>query len=178
MKFQDRYLIYQTRRGKPEAFAKLYDKYLDKIYRFIFFRVPSQEQAEDLCSQVFLKVLEYINSGRKIENFQALLYQTARNLIIDSYRQKGKEILLEDFSQGINLSLEESLEEQIDRELDLKEIEKALKKLHPGYQEIIILHYLEELSIKEIAEILEKNKGAVRVLIHRALKALKKELLE
>jgi len=73
-----------------KIFSKIYDRYIDKIYRFIFFKVNSQEIAQDLTSETFLKGWESFKNGTKIENPQAYLYKTARNLVIDFYREKGK----------------------------------------------------------------------------------------
>ncbi|MEW6607005.1 MAG: RNA polymerase sigma factor [bacterium] len=181
MNLKDRYLVYQTKRGNPEAYAKIYDKYLDKIYRFIFFRIDSQERAEDLSSQVFLKTLEYIgDQTRTIDNLQALLYQTARNLVIDFYRGKGKEVSLKVGDGRLEVRDEknttEDLIEGIDAKLDLKKIEKALRGIKDEYREVIILYYLEEMSVGEIARILGKKEGNVRVLVHRGLKALREWL--
>ena len=206
MLLKDRFLIYQVKRGKPEAFAKIYDKYLDKIYRFIFFRVSSQESAEDLSSQVFLKALEYLNSEKNIDNLQAFLYQIARNLIIDFYRRRGREVSLEEralkgaatgqisqnlvgqinqnsvaagFSlrpESFSLRFESEVLEKIDTGLEIEKVEKALREIRDEYREVIILYYLEEMSAGEIARILGKSKGNVRVLVHRALRAVRERL--
>lgn len=176
MNLEERYLIHQTRKGNPEAFDKIYDKYLDRIYRFIFFRVSSKEQAEDLSSQVFLKALEYLGEKRKINNLQAFLYQIARNLIIDFYRDK-KEVVSLDREEAKELQDGQlDISEKVNTKLEIEKIKKALTEIRDGYKEVIILYYLEELSIREIAQILEKNKGNVRILIHRALKALREKI--
>ncbi len=176
MNLEERYLIHQTRRGNPEAFGKIYDKYLDRIYRFIFFRVSSKEQAEDLSSQVFLKALEYLDEKRKINNLQAFLYQIARNLIIDFYRDK-KEVVSLDGEEAKELQDNHlDISEEINTRLEIEKTKKALREIRDEYKEVIILYYLEELSIREIAQILEKNKGNVRILIHRALKALREKI--
>ena len=76
-------LLFKASHGEPEAFGLIFDKYGNKIYRFIYFRVKNQETAEDLASQTFLKIWEYILAGKKIREFQAFAYKIARNLVVD-----------------------------------------------------------------------------------------------
>ena len=172
---QDKILLYRLKTGKNEAFAEVYDVYAEKIYRYIYFKVSTKQEAEDLTSEAFLETWDYINKGKKVDNIQALLYKIARNLIVDHYRKKAPQ---ESISLDERLGYDEpvveveSIPEQIDQELALEQIEKALKQIKDEYRDIIILKYVEDLSIQEIANILNKSKGAVRVLVHRALKAL------
>ncbi len=181
MNFQEKILIARLKLKDRESFAKLYDIYIDKIYRFIYFKVSKKEDAEDLSSQVFLKIWQYALENKiKIGgSFQALLYKTARNLVIDHYRKdKGPcEFSIEEKKEKGWEIADNSIdsEKNINQSIEIKKIEERLKSLKSEYQEVIILHYINELSIKEIADILEKNKGAVRVTIHRALKALKEK---
>jgi len=159
-----------------KAFSRIYDKYVDKIYRFIFIKVNSQQIAEDLCSETFIRCLNTFKKNKnKIENIQAFLYQIARNLVIDHYREKGKvEVVPIEF-----VSIPDSntgLEEKALADSDLKEIRQALAGLKENYQNIIICHYIDDLSISEIAQIMNKPEGTVRVTLHRALKSLKNEI--
>jgi len=165
-----------------KEFSKIYDKYINKIYRFIFLKVNSQEIAQDLTSETFLKGWEAFqkannpgNSIQKIENPQAFLYQIARNLVIDHYREKGKAQLVSvEFSPIIDPR--QNLEERANLNSDLEEIKRGLVKIKDEYQDVIIYRYLNELSMPEIAKIMDKSEGTVRVLLHRALKSLKDEV--
>lgn len=159
-----------------KVFSKIYDQYVEKIYRFIFIKVNSQQIAEDLCSETFIRCLNTFKKNKnKIENIQAFLYQIARNLVVDHYREKGKvEIVPIEF-----VSMPDSntgLEEKALIDSDLGEIKQALTNLKENYQNIIICHYIDDLSISEIAQIMNKSEGTVRVTLHRALKALKNEI--
>ena len=172
--FQEKLLIAKLRMRDKEAFAQLYDNYIDRIYRFIYFKVSNKETAEDLTSQTFLKVWQYALDGNiKLgKSLQAFLYTAARNTVIDYYRQnKNKEISLD---ESEDISVENNIEQSIDQDLQVDEVSKKLKNLKNEYQEIIILYYINELSIKEIASVLNKKKGTIRVTLHRALKALRK----
>lgn len=183
---KEQYLFLKLRATRdPEVYGKLYDIYVDQIYRFIYFKVPSREEAEDLTSEVFLKTWQYIsgeNSG-KIENLRAFLYQTARNSVIDFYRTKGlpDESLDEDSEATDQPKIEvadpkQDLVRKIELCSDFETAKKNLQKLKSEYQEAIVLRFVEELSIDEIASITGKAEGTVRVLLHRAVTALKKTM--
>lgn len=159
-----------------KIFSQIYDDYIDRIYRFIFFKVNSQEIAEDLSSETFLRCWEKFRQNQsQIENPQAFLYQIARNLIIDHYRQKDRaQFVSSDYVPITDPRTD--LEEKSLFSSDLETIKASLANLKSDYQEIIIWHYIDDLSINEIAKMLNKSEGAVRVTLHRALKSLKHEL--
>ncbi len=167
-----------------QKFLEFYDEYVGKIYRYIFFRVGSEELAEDLTSDVFLRSWQYLNQTegpnpgtKKLDNPRAFFYQVARNLIADFHRQKNKSpISLEEIADKIVTDKNDDPAEQTIRSLDMETVKNALVCLNGDYQEIIIWRYLEEMEIKEIAEILNKSEGAVRVVLFRALNSLKNVL--
>lgn len=156
-------------------FTEIYDKYIDRIYRFIFLKIGSQETAEDICSDVFTKFWLNLEKGEKIDNNQAFLYQIARNLVANHYRQnnKVKFVAIQDCPEIEDNQA--SFEEKALLKSDFNKVKLALNKIKPEYQDLIIFHYLDELSVPEIAKILSKSEGNVRVTLHRSLNALKKE---
>ena len=179
-KFQEKLLLLRLKKKDPEAFSQVYDLYVTPIYRFIYFKVATRQDAEDLTSEAFLRVWQYITeTEERIENLRALLYKIARNLVIDSYRQKAKKGLTQysEVLDNIEDKRQQSLLNQIETEFEMKNIELVLRKMKDEYREVIILRFIEELSISEIAKILDKSKGSVRVLLHRALKVTR-ELLD
>jgi len=158
-----------------KEFSKIYDQHINKIYRFIFLKVNSAEIAEDLTSETFLRGWGSFRENQKVENPSAFLYKIARNLIIDFYREKGKAQIVS--SEGIKIiDPRINFEEKAALNSDLEQVRTALANLKDDYQDVIIYHYLNELSVPEIAKILDKSEGTVRVTIHRALNALKNEL--
>lgn len=165
-----------------KVFSKLFDQYIDKIYRFIFLKVSSPEIAEDLCSETFLrgwKAFRNQNSNlknqKKIDNPPAFLYQIARNLVIDHYREKGKaQIVSAEHTRIIDPRID--LEERAYLNSDFEQVRTALVNIKENYQDVIIYRYLDGLSVPEIAKILNKSEEAIRVMLHRALKALKNEV--
>jgi len=159
-----------------KEFSKIYDKYINQIYRFVFLKVNSKEIAEDITSETFLKVWESYKNN-KIENVSAFLYQVARNLITDYYRQKSRTQFLPLESVSI-IDPSNNLKEISENKSDIETIKSALFRLeNENYQNIIIWHYLNDLSIKEISKINNQSEGAVRVMLSRALKELK-EIIE
>jgi len=176
-KISQKILLYRLQTKKdPEAFAKLYDLYVRRIYRFVFFKVSSHEEAEDITSEVFLKAWHYINENeqKKIMSFSGLLYRLARNAVIDLYRKRSKKV--EVSLENVEIVEEEKLTKELDTKIEIKKIMNSLEKLKHEYKEIVILRYVDGLETGEIAEITGKGRVAVRVTLHRALKRLKKDL--
>jgi RNA polymerase sigma-70 factor (ECF subfamily) len=176
---KEKYLLFKAKNKDPEAFSRVYDLYVDRIYRFVFFKVSSQEEAQDLTSEVFLKTWQYIISGKDILNLNAYLYRVARNLVVDHYRKASKkEVSFDALAQGADsLDQESGLRVEqtkaLEDKLQIEKIETKLQGLKDEYREVIILRFVDEMSIGEIADIMEKKKGAVRVILFRALNALK-----
>jgi RNA polymerase sigma-70 factor (ECF subfamily) len=163
----------------PEAFGELYDKYFQKIYTFIFYRVRTREEAEDLTAQVFLKALEKIDQFRwRGVSFVAWLFKIAANLVADHYRaKKGQEVPLEEDCSKSKV-LEQSPEEYVLDQLDLEKIKDLIARLTQEQQQVVILRFLIGLSLKEVGEIMGKNTGAIKALQYRALCNLKELIVE
>jgi len=161
-----------------EQFGQIYDQYIDKIYRFVYLKVSSQEIAEDITSKVFLKGWEAFQRGSEgglepIKNPGAFLYQIARNAVIDHYRDKGRtKTVSVDASSEIADPGTDAQDKAI-LSADISTIKKAVQKLKKEHQDIIIWHYLEDMPIANIAKLLDKPAGTVRVMLHRGLKDLK-----
>jgi len=157
-----------------EQFSQIYDQYIEKIYRFVYLKVSSQEIAEDITSKVFLKGWEAFQSPKsEIKNPGAFLYQIARNAVIDHYREKGrsKVISIEVSPQMADIGT--SAHDKAILNADISVVKTAIQKIKKEHQDIIIWHYLEDMQINEIAELLGKPAGTVRVMLHRGLKELK-----
>jgi len=170
--------LYRIRAGQKEAYADLYDLYYKQIYRYIYFKVPTKERAEDITSDAFLKCWEYINKHESaVNNFQAFIYQVARNLIADFYKKpKDNTIPLFDEKDEEVVVRDDDTLEQIDNISDWQILEISLRKLgqiNSKWQEVLILKHIEDLSINEIARVMNESRSNVRVLIHRAMEKLK-----
>lgn len=164
---------------KKEQFGLIYDQYVEKIYRFVYLKVGfSQEIAEDITSRVFTKGWELHRGGGKIENPSAFLYRIARNMIIDHYRGKDKMKTIS--SEGFPHIADPGTNpyEKAVLASDAEQVKSAIQKIKKDYQDVVIWRYLEDMPISEISAILQKPEGAVRVMIHRGLNALRDVLIE
>ena len=173
----EKQLIEQAIRGEASAFGLLYDRYQPQIYRFIYLKVSHREEAEDLTHQVFLKSWQNIG-GYKFQGFpfSSWLYRIARNQVIDYYRVKKNNLNLEEISESKIDDSSIGIIAILDDNSDVKKIKEAIKQLSPGHQDVIILRFIEELSLKETASALKKTEIAVKLLQHRAIKNIKKIL--
>lgn len=155
-----------------KEFSKIYDRYIEKIYRFVFLKVSSREVAEDLASETFLRGWQSFKNGTVIENPQAFLYQIARNLVVDHYREKGRVQFVSVDSLPI-VDPSSKVEERAFLSSDIEIIRRSLTGLKEDYQNVIIWHYLDDLPIPEVARMLDRSEDATRVLLHRALESLR-----
>jgi len=155
-----------------ERFLKEYDTYADSVFRFCLFKLSDREEAKDLTQEAFTRVWAYIANGGEIKNIKAFLFQTARNLIIDKYRKKHTDSLEIMQDAGFDPEYEEEVE--IEEKIDAEMAMKLLEELSDEYREVVVLKYVEELSIQEIAESLDESTGNISVRLHRALSKLKK----
>jgi len=175
--FKEKIAFLKLKNGDPEAFGFFYDKYVKQIYRFILLKVSNTQIAEDLTQDVFLKTWQHLVDQKSLSYFRAFIYRIARNIVIDYYRQSNRQTLpIDEITENLSANIQDDLMGQnkdLDISLDVAEVRKFLKKLKLEYQEILILKYIEDLSFEEIAEVLQKDKNNVRVLLHRALNKLK-----
>lgn len=177
-KLREKLLLYRIKAKRDsQAFAEIYDYYIEKIYRFIFFKVASEQEAEDLSSEVFLKTWNYLISENPVKSIGALLYTIARNQVIDHWRQKKLEL---NFDEAFikDKWLDQDAVSELEKEADMARVYKALAKLKDEYREVIVMRFLDDLSVSEISDILQKNKNNIRVLVHRSLNALRQMLEE
>jgi len=181
-KFSEKILLQKAqKKHDTEAFAKLYDQYVKQLYRFIYFKIGSREEAEDITAEVFLKTWNYLQEKKEIKSFSGLLYQVARNTIIDTLRAKSSRPDLINineltFEVGDKEEWKKNTLDKMEEEVDYKKLLEGLKKLKHEYKEVLTLRFIDELTINEITEITGKKSIAIRVTIHRGLKKLKEIL--
>lgn len=186
-KIREKYLLYRVQSKKDaQAYAQLYDLYITPIYRFVFFKVSTHEDAEDITADVFLKAWHYMTEHTDIRSFRAVIYRIARNLVIDHYRKHASrpEILesarLRETEEGDELVQEPSdkgaLAKALETQQDYALVLSGMNKLKEEYREVLLFRYVDGLSPGEVSDILGTSKMHVRVLTHRALKALRKIL--
>lgn len=160
-----------------QAFAALYDSYVNKIYHYVYYKVGSAAEAEDLTAQVFLKAWEAIGNYEWREHpFSAWLFRIARNLVVDYHRARRDMISLEEPDQRQPLWLEDETarpESALQDLFTVEQLRTAIRQLTDEQQEVIILRFLEGYSTAEVATIMNKREGAIRGLQFRGLLALR-----
>ncbi len=167
----ERELVLRSIRHDQQAFGQLYDRFVDKIYKYIYYRVNSRTEAEDLTAHVFLKSWEAIGHYQWTDRpFGAWLYRIAHNVVVDYFRTHRDIASLDDPSAPEHIGSD--FQDVIDHQMTADTLRIALSRLTHDQQEVIILKFLEGYSTAEIAEILDKQEGAVRTLQHRALTRL------
>lgn len=161
--------------GDKSAFARLYDVHYDRVYRHVLYRVPSSEDAEDVTQLVFLQAWRAIGRYQLTGTpFIAWLFTIAHNLVVSFYRRTRLTSPLEEDAREDRSANqpEQSLEVKFDQE----RIRSAITRLRPEHQQVITLRFLESLAHRDIAGVLGKSEGAVRVIQHRALAELRRIL--
>lgn len=170
-------LIRQAKSGNSEAFAQLYDAYLERVYRYIYFRVSDDDTTEDLTSQVFLKAWESLDRYKVSSSpYIAWLYTIARNLVIDYYRTKKESLPLDD---AMSVTSEDQPPvEAVEIRLDLETLRDEFQSLTEDQQQVLILKFIDGLPNENIAKMMNRKEGAIRALQMRALQTLSKRMEE
>lgn len=162
----------------PESFGLIYDHYFPKIYNYIYHRVHNTQLAEDLVSETFYKALANIQKFKwKERSFACWLYTIARNQVVDTFRKNKPVLLDESWAEGIP-SPESDPEEKVISDSTKKELFLTIRTLSQDQQDALLLRFQEGLKVKEIAQIMDKNEGAVKALLFRGLKNMRKIMEE
>lgn len=173
---EDTQLLAQAQTGNKEAFGHLYEKYLDDIYHYLFYRVSNKQDAEDLTEKVFLKAWRALAKHPPQQlPFRLWIYRIAHNTAIDYYRTRKESV---DLDQIGHVQSEHLKPEQIVTQNERNQsLVAALKGLKEEHQEVLLCRFVVELTHLETAAVMERSEGAVRILQYRALEALRKILL-
>ena len=158
------------------AFATIYDEFAPRIFKFCYFRVSSREEAEDLASLTFIRAWDHIQAGKEVRTMQAFLYRIANNLIIDFYRKRGdtRDLSLDDPKNPIDIPETADFVEELDLRMTVDQVRATLAKLPDSYREVIVMRYVSDLSVKEIAAALETSENNISVRLHRAIEKLRR----
>ena len=161
--------------GDVHAFATLYDRHLDRIYRHVYYRVGNRADAEDLTQQVFLQAWRSIGRYRRLgAPFAAWLFTIAHNVLVSS-RRKVKDLQPLD-TELISLARWANPEAEALAEYDRRATREAILRLNPEQQQVIVLRFVENFEYSVIAAVLGKSEGNIRVIQHRALRELRRLL--
>ena len=159
-----------------QLFRKAFEKHADELFRHASMRLPDRDRALNLTQECFLRAWGYVQRGEEIREMRPFLFRTLRHLIIDEYRgRKKKTFSLEALKEdGFDPSF--TGDSHILAESDTRVITKAMHELPDNYREVLFLRYIDELPVKEVAELVGESENAISVRIHRGLKILRKNL--
>jgi RNA polymerase sigma-70 factor, ECF subfamily len=160
--------------GDADAFGALYEKYIDQIYNYIYFRTSSTKDAEDICSRVFIRALNHIERYEdRGYPFSAWLYRIAHNLVVNWYRdrERSDEISLAD--QYPPPTMDGDVEEKIEQDSENEKLLAIIQGLPDDRKELLILKHVEGMTNTEIGEIMDRTEGAIKALYHRTLESLR-----
>lgn len=159
----------------PEAFAELYDRHVVRVYRHIYYLVGRAPEAEDLTAQTFLQAWQAIDRYQiRGAPFLSWLFRIAHNLAVSHLRGRRDNSQLQD--TVVDETTRRNPEEACEQKIDLDRVRQAILKLGSDQRQVIILRFVEDSDYREVAEIMGKSVAAVRVIQHRALSALRKQL--
>jgi RNA polymerase sigma-70 factor (ECF subfamily) len=160
-------------RQDRSAFVALYRRYLSRVYRYVYRRVGNQQDAEDVTASVFIEALECLEDYREQGSFAGWLFTIAHHRVADHHRRQRERISLEEVAPVLSNSGPgpEALASRRDR---LKRVAKALDELTPDRQEALALRFFGELSNKEVAQVMDRSEAAVKMLVYRTLRQLRR----
>ncbi len=171
--------LIEQAKTNPDAFGRLYELYVDRIYNYIYYRVGNHHDAEDLTAKVFFRALNHIprykNNGAP---FAAWLYRIAHNLVANWHRDHSRRQVVA--LDHVNLSGEgqETPHVAVERANESELLLEAIQKLPAERQELLTLKFVEKMSNAEIGQLMGRSEGAIKSLYHRTLMSLKKLLAE
>ena len=157
-----------------ETFARLYDEYLNKVYRYIQYRVNNMQLAEDLTSKVFEKAL--VNFGKFSSDrasFSTWIFSIARNVVIDHYRISGKRQIVPFDEVAAQSSGTDSPEEQLERKYERERLNLCLGELSEEEREIVRLKFGAEMNNRQIGKMLGLSESNVGTKLYRAIRKLR-----
>jgi RNA polymerase sigma-70 factor (ECF subfamily) len=167
-------IVRKCQAGDWSEFGQLYDRYVRKIYGFVYFKTMHREDAEDLTSQTFIKAIEKIQSFDPDTNLSAWLFAIARNAVIDHFRTQKREVNIEDcWSLDLGTDIGETA---ADRETVLR-VRRCLDRFKPTQREIILLRIWGGMSFSEIAAVTGKSEGSVKMSFSRHIREIRREEL-
>lgn len=171
-------LVLQAKKGDEGAFEELYNMFAKDLYRYTASRIP-EDHAGDLVSEIFFRVWKKLPSfqGEFQGQFRAWMFTIAHHLVIDFYRTNRESLPIEEGQDIVDEDSSSDPTHLLATETDFDRTQEALHKLPEKQREALILRYMNDIPLADIAEIMQEKEGNVRILIHRGLKRLR-ELLD
>lgn len=171
----DETLISSYKAGDSDAFTELYERYVRRIYDFVYFKTHHKQTAEDIVSQTFLQMIEKIETfNPKKGSFSAWLHRIARNLTFDHFRGQKPTGNIDDVW---DLSADDDVMADADTAVKLEQVREVLGKLNAKQREVVVLRLWHGYAFKEIAEITGSSEGACKMQYKRGMASVQAELV-
>jgi RNA polymerase sigma-70 factor (ECF subfamily) len=167
----------QSNQFKEQFFSQLYDEHIDKVYRFVFFKVSNEALAQDITSETFTRLWKEIVNDKEVKSPSGFLFRVAKNMIIDHYRAKDQNPANLDNLDNILVDQKEDVLKAIVQNDEMKAVRVALDQLNEDSRLAVSLYYIEQQPYSQVAKALNRSQGATRVLVSRGMKQLR-EILE
>jgi RNA polymerase sigma-70 factor (ECF subfamily) len=176
---EDHQLLKEAQQGEADAFGVLYERHATAIYRYLCLHLGNHPDAEDLTSEVFLRAWQSLpRYHQRGVPFRAYLFRIAHNALVDHYRHRRGQDRLHQEEDNISVDEKDSPLENLLGKSDRSELAGILSSLREDYRTVLILRFFSQLSPAETAMVMHRTPGAVRVLQHRALEALRQRMIE
>ena len=176
---QDEKTLIDQAKNDTAAFGILYERYVDRIYNYIYYRTGSANDAEDLTGKVFFKAMGHIQNYKHMGlPFSAWLYRIAHNLVANYHRDRSRkqEISLDEMPGQSLVHTSPQPETRLVRSQEVENLLVTIRDLAPNRQELLILKFVDQLSNAEIGQIMRKSEGAIKSLYHRTLLELRERM--
>ena len=168
-------LVQRAQRHDEEAFAQLYEKYFDKIYRYVALKIGNRVEAEDMTQTVFINALHSISAYKwRGLPFSAWLFRIAHNQVVDYLRKKTRQTTLP-LNESVT-AFGDNPQQITEHKMNIEQLVLATRELTPAQREVVALRFAGELPIAQVAKVMGKSEGAVKALQHSAILALRKIL--
>ena len=174
---RDEEILALASKGDKEAFGMLYERYVDRIFNYVYYRTGNLHDAEDLTARVFQRAMNHIqNYTDRGVPFSAWLYRIAHNLVANWHRDRSRkqEIPINDLP--VLPSRGDHPETRLMHSQDQDSLLRLIRRLPPDRQQLLILKFVEDMSNAEIGQIMGRSEGAVKSLYHRTLLALRDQI--
>lgn len=176
---KDEIALIDAAKTDPAAFGELYKRYVERIYNYIYYRTGSAKDAEDLTGRVFFKAMSHIKGYKHMGlPFSAWLYRIAHNLVANYHRDRSrkKEISLDSVPGRTLPRMDPLPETRVVQSQEVEDLLTMIRDLATNRQELLILKFVDQLSNKEIGQIMRKSEGAIKSLYHRTLIELRQKM--
>jgi len=174
---QDESLLVEQAKSDLTAFGLLYEKYIQKIYNYIYYRTGNHHDAEDLTAKTFQRAMKHISRyEQRGVPFSAWLYRIAHNVVANWHRDQSRRKVIALDELVLYYQQRHSPEGLVEANEEKSELLKIIRRLPADRQQLLILKFVEEMSNEAIGQIMGRSEGAIKSLYHRTLIALRKKM--